>query len=181
VTSLETAEQSTALASETEISSLRNINHKNGDSITFCVNGWPMPELNGWKRTEEEEEEDEEEEEKDSEEEEDDDDDLVSDFEHFNFPRLEIWRTREKRLSVQIAVVDVTLAEVRSATVGVCVALIENTHVINVWTPVLTTTYCLVPLFGFQVKSPRPDVVRILQREKKTLQTRVSFKLPCSR
>jgi hypothetical protein len=37
------------------------------------------------------------------------------------------------------------------------------------------TTDCLVLSFGLQRKSPRRDVARILQREKETLQTRVSF------
>jgi hypothetical protein len=42
---------------------------------------------------------------------------------------------------------------------------------ITVWTEI--TFDCPVILFGVQRKSPRRDVVRIRQREKETLQTRV--------
>jgi hypothetical protein len=62
--------------------------------------------------------------------------DLVRDFENFNLLHLEILRTREKRRPVQSGVVRVNDAKVLSATVSACVAVIGNTNVTKVWTPI---------------------------------------------
>jgi hypothetical protein len=74
-------------------------------------------------------------------------------------------RTREKRFPYQSGVVRVTVAKL-SVTVSVCVAVIGHTNVEKVWTPSVRTPDCRVLLFGLQRKSPRREVVRILQREK---------------
>jgi hypothetical protein len=102
---------------------------------------------------------------------------LVGDFENFNFLHLEIHRTREQCVPAQSCVVGVTVivAIKVGETVGVCVAVIANTNVTKVWTPVPTIHDCPVLLFGLQRKSARRDVVRILQREKESLQNRVGL------
>jgi hypothetical protein len=64
---------------------------------------------------------------------------LVRDFENFNFLHLEIRRTREHRFRVQSGVVGVTIEPKLIPTLGVCVAVIENTDVLELWTPVGTT------------------------------------------
>jgi hypothetical protein len=87
---------------------------------------------------------------------------------------LEPLRTREKRIPVQSGVVGVTGIN-NAGLFGVPVAAIESSNVIKVWTPFGTTQDCLAILFGLQGKSPRWDVMRILQREKETLQTRVAL------
>jgi hypothetical protein len=92
---------------------------------------------------------------------------LVGDFEHFNFLPLEFSPTREKHLPVQSGVVGVTATKVHSVT-KVFVALIRNSDVIKPWTPAGMTNDCIVLPLGFQRKSPRREVVRILQREKET-------------
>jgi hypothetical protein len=98
---------------------------------------------------------------------------LVDDFEDFNFFELEIHRTRENRLPVQSGIVNVNISGAIkiSQIVGVCVAVIGNTNVTKVWTQSGMTKDCPVLLFGIQRKSSRRDVVRILQREKKTFLT----------
>jgi hypothetical protein len=103
---------------------------------------------------------------------------LVCDFENFNFLHLEIRRTREKHSPVQSGVVRVNGAKAESPTVRVCIAVIANTNVMKVGGPFGPTIDCLVLLFGLQRKSPRRVVARILQHEKETLQTRISFHLP---
>jgi hypothetical protein len=95
---------------------------------------------------------------------------LVCDLEDFDVFDLEFPRTRENDKLVQFGVVGVRAAK-GSVTVGVCAAVIGNSHSIKVWTPFGITRDCLVLLFRLQRKSPRRDVVRILQREKKTLLT----------
>jgi hypothetical protein len=104
--------------------------------------------------------------------------DLVRDFENFNFLHVEIRRTREKRGRVQSGVVRVTVAKVASVAVTLSVAAIGNINVAKVWTGVETTIDCVVLLFSLQRKSPRRDFVRILQREKETLHTRIGLALP---
>jgi hypothetical protein len=103
---------------------------------------------------------------------------FVRDFENFNFLHLEMRRTREKRFPVQSGVVGVVLAKAVSVTIGGCAAVIPNTNVTKVWTAFGITIDCVVPFFGLQRKSPRREVVRILQCEKETLQTRVAFSFP---
>jgi hypothetical protein len=100
---------------------------------------------------------------------------LDSDFEHLNFLHLERLRTRENRVISQSGVVRVSVAKVISVTVSVCVAVIVNSNVITKLCTVNGTTKdCAAFLFGLQRKSPRRDVVRILQREKETLPLSVS-------
>jgi hypothetical protein len=112
---------------------------------------------------------------KEEEEEEEEEQVLVCHFENFNFLHLEIPVTREKRVPGQSGVVGVIHAKA-SATVGVCVAFILNSKTTSKeWAPVGFTTDCLVLLFGHQRKCPRRQVVRILQREKETVQTRVGL------
>jgi hypothetical protein len=81
---------------------------------------------------------------------------------------LEKQRTRENRVPVQFGVVGVTVANV-SPTVGVCVAVIVNTNASQSWASMGRRIDCVVSYDGFQCKSLRRDVVRILQREKETL------------
>jgi heme exporter protein D len=89
---------------------------------------------------------------------------------------LELGRTREKCVPSQSGVVGVTFAKVLSVTVGVCIAVSFNTETARkVWTAAGITTDCLVLHFLLQRKTPRRDVVRILQREKETLQTRIGL------
>jgi hypothetical protein len=69
---------------------------------------------------------------------------------------LEIPRTREKRvltwISVQSGVVGVTVAKEFSVTVGVLVAVIGNTNVTKVWTPVgITTAEILIVLSDVRI------------------------------
>jgi hypothetical protein len=80
------------------------------------------------------------------------------DFEDFNFLDLEIRRTKVLR-----------------NTFRVCVVVIGKQNVTKEWTEVVTTNVCLPLLFGLQRKCPERDVVRILQCEKETLQTRVGL------
>jgi hypothetical protein len=91
-------------------------------------------------------------------------------LEDFNFLDWQIQRTRENDSRGQSGVVGVNSAKA-SVTVGVCVAVIGNTNATKAWTSIGRTIDCFVLLFGLQCKSPRWDVVRILQREKKTLLT----------
>jgi hypothetical protein len=95
---------------------------------------------------------------------------LPSDLEDLDFLDLEIPRTCENERA-ESGVVGVSVAK-GSATAGVCVAVIENSNVIpKEWTRFGITPDCPLLGFGLQRKSPRRDVVRILQREKKTLLT----------
>jgi hypothetical protein len=75
---------------------------------------------------------------------------------------LEIVPTRENEIRVQSGVGGVRVDEA-SATVGVCVAVIGNTHVTipKDWTASGITIDCVVLLSGLRRKSPRRDVVRI--------------------
>jgi hypothetical protein len=54
---------------------------------------------------------------------------LGADFEHLNFLRLELLRTREKRMAFQSGVLGVMLANAVTATSEVCTA-------IKIWTVV---------------------------------------------
>jgi hypothetical protein len=65
-----------------------------------------------------------------------------------------------------LGVVDVTQTKDVSPTLGVCVAVIGNN---KECAPVGITFDCSVLPLGLQSKSPRRDIVRILQRENKTL------------
>jgi hypothetical protein len=89
---------------------------------------------------------------------------IVLDFLHCERPR-----TRENSVLGQTGVV-----RVRTAAVGVYVAVTGNLNVITVWTALGTTINCLVLLFALQRKFPRRETVRILQSKEKTLQTRIS-------
>jgi hypothetical protein len=105
---------------------------------------------------------------------------LVCNLEDFDFFDLEIVRTRENDILFQSGVVGVTSAKL-SVTVGVCVAIVENTDVTTTpeaWTESGNTPDCLVLPFDLQRKSLRRDAVRILQRENKTLLTVIRLKLP---
>jgi hypothetical protein len=95
---------------------------------------------------------------------------LVCDFEDFNFFDLQILRTCENDSPAKSSVVGVSGAK-GSPTEGVCVAVTANKNVRKVWTASGITIDCPMLLFGLQCKSPGRDVVGILQREKKTLQT----------
>jgi hypothetical protein len=95
---------------------------------------------------------------------------LVCDLEDFDFFNLEIPPTREKDNLIQSGVIRVSDAKA-SATVNICVAVIGNSNVIKVWTSFGITNDCPILHFVLQRKSPRPDIVRILQRENKTPQT----------
>jgi hypothetical protein len=88
---------------------------------------------------------------------------------------LEILRTREKRLPDLSGVVGVIVVKVASEAVGACVAVIVNPNVPKDWTFLGITTDYHVILSGLQRKSPRRDVVRILQREKETLHTYIGL------
>jgi hypothetical protein len=123
---------------------------------------------------------------------------LPSDLEDLDFLDLETLPTRENDLLVQSGVVGVSAAK-PSVTVGVCVAVIENSNVTSnskpyvafgittdcdqpitttkTWTAFGITPDCPVLLFGLQRKSPRRDVVRILQREKKTFPTVIRLRM----
>jgi hypothetical protein len=120
---------------------------------------------------------------------------LVRHLEDFDFPHLEILRTREDDVAVQSGVVGVRDAKA-SATGGICAAVIVNKHVTNSWTlqanivnPHATkqwtmrviTTDCEILILGPHCELPRRDVVWIFQREKKTLQAAVAFPLPTPR
>jgi hypothetical protein len=100
---------------------------------------------------------------------------LVGDLKDFDFFDLERLRTREKRALVQSGVVGVSLAKARTATAGVCVAVIANINVTRIitkaWTTSGITIDCPPLLFSLECKSPLTDVVPILQTENETLQT----------
>jgi hypothetical protein len=89
-------------------------------------------------------------------------------------------RTRENDFPVQFGVVDVRLAK---GSGSVYVAVIGNINVrtsftpssTKKWTSIETTPNSLMLLFSLQWKFPRREVVRILQREKKTLLTVIRF------
>jgi hypothetical protein len=103
---------------------------------------------------------------------------LSGDFKDFNFFHLEFRRTREKCLPFQSSVVRVSVTGPiikEGVTVGICIAVLANTHVKEVWTGEGITHDRLVLHFGPQPKSSRWDVPRIFQREKETLQTRVGL------
>jgi hypothetical protein len=98
---------------------------------------------------------------------------LVGDLEDLNFFNLEIFQTRENDHIVQFGVVGVSIVKV-NVTAGICIAVIVNMNVIpKVRTPFEIIKDCPVLFFGRQGKSPRWDVVRILQRENNTLQTAI--------
>jgi hypothetical protein len=102
---------------------------------------------------------------------------LVCDFEDFDFLHCEILQTRENLPPIPAGVVRVTVAKrtvtaekVTAGTDGVSVAVIENTHVITKGRTYLGITIdCFVLLFGLQRKFSRREILRILQRKKKTL------------
>jgi hypothetical protein len=98
---------------------------------------------------------------------------LVRDCENFKFLHFKTHRTRNKRSPVQSDVVDVTRAKAVFRNVSVCFAIIGNTNVTQAWTAFGTRIDCLVLLLGHQRKSRRREVVRIVQRENETHQTRV--------
>jgi hypothetical protein len=75
---------------------------------------------------------------------------------------------------VQAGVVRVRVAKA-TETAGVCVAVIGDTNVTKVWTPRGITPDCCILQFGLQRKFPRQDIVPILQRKKKTPQTRIGL------
>jgi hypothetical protein len=99
---------------------------------------------------------------------------LVCDLEDFNFFDFDFLRTRENDVPGQSGVVGVNGAQV-TPTAGACVSVIVNNNVLNVWTEFGITNDCPALLVGSQRKSPRRDVVRILQREKETFQTVIHF------
>jgi hypothetical protein len=101
---------------------------------------------------------------------------LGGDFEHLDLLHSELLQTHENGAPVQSGIVGVIVAK-PSPTTGVCVAVIANINVTitKAWTLTGITIDCPVLHFGLQRKSPRRDVVRILHREKKTLQTRVGL------
>jgi hypothetical protein len=101
--------------------------------------------------------------------------DVGSDFEHFNVLHFEVLRTREKCHPAQfsIVVVAVTGSIKIGITAAICVAVVGNGKVIEVWTTFGITHDGVVLLFGFQSKFPRRDLVWILQRENETFQTRI--------
>jgi hypothetical protein len=101
---------------------------------------------------------------------------LLCNLEDFNFFDLEKYRTRENDLLGQSGVVDVRAAQM-SVTVSVCVAVIINKNAIEIWITIGTILDCLVLVFGLQRKFLRRNVVRILQREKKTFLTVIRFPL----
>jgi hypothetical protein len=80
--------------------------------------------------------------------------------------------TRENSFPVQAGVVRVREAT-GTATAGVCVAVIGNTNVTKVRTATKITRERSVLLFGVQRKCPRREIVRILQRKNKILETRI--------
>jgi hypothetical protein len=97
------------------------------------------------------------------------------DFENFNFFHLEILGTREKHLPVQSGDARITPAK-PSAIVNACVAVMGSAEAMKVCAHVgITTDWPNLP-FGLQRKPPRRDVVQILQRERKTFQTRSPLK-----
>jgi hypothetical protein len=108
---------------------------------------------------------------------------LGCDFEDFNLCDFEIPRTREKDAILHSSVVGVGHAKIVSVTAGACVAVIANNNVTIIiritkaWTILGVTKDCPMLLFSLQRKSPRRDVVRILQREKKTLQTVIRLQM----
>jgi hypothetical protein len=99
---------------------------------------------------------------------------LLCDLENFNFFHLEMIQTRENDVPIQSSVIGVSAAK-GSVTETVCMAVIGNNHVprriTKVWTMSGITNDCLVLHFGLQRKCPRRNVARILQCEKKTVQT----------
>jgi hypothetical protein len=99
---------------------------------------------------------------------------LVHDLEDFDFLHSEPLRIREKSCPGQAGVVRVREAKI-SGTVGISVAVPGNPDVIKGWTPRGMTPDCKVLLFCLQRKFSRWEVVRILQREKKTLQTQIAL------
>jgi hypothetical protein len=104
---------------------------------------------------------------------------LRTNLENINFLHLEMCQTCEKSVTTLISddagVVDLPFTRATSESLPICIAVVENGNVTETWTQVRTTTDC-IPV-GFHRKSPRRDVVRILQREKETLQTRVDLVL----
>jgi hypothetical protein len=82
-------------------------------------------------------------------------------------------RSRQNGLPGQSGVVAVTLANARHIE-WFCVAVIENSNVIDTTksrAALGTTTDCLEFSSGPQRESPRREVLRILQRENKGLET----------
>jgi hypothetical protein len=80
----------------------------------------------------------------------------VCDLKDAHFLHCEMRGAREERLPVQSSVVDVRTTKAISMTPGVCVAVIENSHLITTkfWTPrdILINSHVL--LFRFQHKFP---------------------------
>jgi hypothetical protein len=73
--------------------------------------------------------------------------------------------------------VGITNAKLESVTVGICIAVILNCDVRQVWTPFGTIMDCIALPFDIQHKPPPRDVVRILQSENETLQIRIRLAL----
>jgi hypothetical protein len=99
---------------------------------------------------------------------------LFCDLEDFDLLHAEMLRACENRVLLQSDVIAVNDPK-RSETSGASIALIGNINVTKVWTQSGITPDCPPLHFGLQPKSPRRDVVRILQREKETPQTGIGF------
>jgi hypothetical protein len=109
---------------------------------------------------------------------------LVFDLEDFDFCDFEITRTREKSTALHSGVVGVNKAKVLSRAVGISVTVIRNSNVRSItiakaWTPSIIATDCLVLPLKLQWKSPRGDVVGILQGKKETLPTLIRLEQVC--
>jgi hypothetical protein len=84
---------------------------------------------------------------------------------------VEILRTRENDMRLQSGVVGLMIAK-ENVALGACFAVIGNSNpTTKPWTVSGITTDGVLLLFSHQRKSRRRDVVRILQRDKETLQT----------
>jgi hypothetical protein len=104
---------------------------------------------------------------------------FVRDYENYNVFHLETLRTGGKCLPVPSSVVDVTPPIINTLTVGLHVASIPDFNIRDECDKrggvTEITVDCCFFCVAIQSKSRRQKAVRILQRERKTLQTRVGY------
>jgi hypothetical protein len=93
-------------------------------------------------------------------------------LEDFDFLHSEKRGLRENSAPAQASVVRESAVKA-AGTAGIGVAVIANITVIKVWTQRGITKDCLAFPFGLQRELARREMVRILQRKRKTLQTRI--------